>query len=192
MQKSSLEELAIRYGISAIYLFGSQADTGKKYVDSEEVTPDRFSDLDVAVAFEIPPQEVIKTYGELYKDISILFDPFNIDLVFMHEVNTLFQFEIIKGVRIYEKNTTQADEFEENIMKRAEDLSFKKRVFDKEVMEAIKDGYFEFEYSPPQQESSEKEKSYQKSFLMCSLRWQGTGIAWYIFTEKLPQKNFIK
>ena len=148
MQKSSLEELAVRYGISAIYLFGSQADTGKKYVDSEEVTPDRFSDLDVAVAFEIPPQEVIKTYGELYKDISILFDPFNIDLVFMHEVNTLFQFEIIKGVRIYEKNTTQADEFGENIMKRAEDLLFKKRVFDKEVMEAIEDGYFEFEYSP--------------------------------------------
>lgn len=33
-------------------------------------------------------------------------------------------------------------------MKRAEDLLFKKRVFDKEVMEAIEDGYFEFEYSP--------------------------------------------
>lgn len=148
MQKSNLEELAVRYGISAIYLFGSQADTGKKYVDSEEVTPDRFSDLDVAVAFETPPKEVIKTYGELYKDTSILFDPFNVDLIFMHEVTTLFQFEIIKGVRIYERQINQADEFEENIMKRAEDLLFKKRVFDKEVMEAIKDGYIEFEYSP--------------------------------------------
>lgn len=36
MQKSSLEELAVRYGISAIYLFGSQADTGKKYVANEK------------------------------------------------------------------------------------------------------------------------------------------------------------
>ena len=148
MQKISLEELSVRYGISAIYLFGSQADTGKRYMDGEDVTPDRYSDLDIAVAFETAPQEVIKTYGELYKDISILFDPFNVDLVFMHEVNVLFQFEIIKGVRIYEKNIAQSDEFEENIMKRAEDLLFKKRVFDKEVMEAIEDGYFEFEYSP--------------------------------------------
>jgi hypothetical protein len=66
----------------------------------------------------------------------------------MHEVDTLFQYEIIKGVRIYEKDEFFADEFEEMIMKKAEDLVFKRRILIKEILEAIKDGYFEFGYSP--------------------------------------------
>lgn len=80
-------------------------------------------------------------------EISKIFDPFNINLVFMHEHNVLFQYEIIKGIRIYEKNEIYTGEFEEGLMKRAEDLYFKKRIFDKEVIEAIENGYFEFEYS---------------------------------------------
>ena len=66
----------------------------------------------------------------------------------MHEMDTLFQYEIIKGIRIYEKDELYADDFEEGIMKRAEDLIFKRRILNNEIMEAIEDGYFEFEYSP--------------------------------------------
>ena len=143
-----IEEIAGRYGISVIYLFGSQAKEGKRYLDGEDVTPDAFSDLDVSVAFITPPDAIIKTYGELYKEVSDIFDQFNIDLIFMHEVNSLFQYEIIKGIRIYEQDINQVDELEEGIMKKAEDLFFRKQIFDKDVMEAIEDGYFEFEYSP--------------------------------------------
>ncbi|MDD5434523.1 MAG: nucleotidyltransferase domain-containing protein [Nitrospira sp.] len=148
MMNRHIEEIAGTYGIFVIYLFGSQAEEGKRYLDGEDVTPDAFSDLDVSVAFKTPPDEIIKTYGELYKEISDIFDPFNIDLIFMHEVNSLFQYEIIKGIRIYEQDVNQADELEEGIMKKAEDLFFRKQTFDKDVMEAIEDGYFEFEYSP--------------------------------------------
>ncbi len=143
-----IEEIAGRYGILAIYLFGSQAEVGKRYLDGEDVIPDAFSDLDVSVAFKALPDAIIKTYGELYKEISDIFDPFNIDLIFMHEVNSLFQYEIIKGIRIYEQDINKTDELEEGIMKKAEDLFFRKQIFDKDVMEAIEDGYFEFEYSP--------------------------------------------
>jgi hypothetical protein len=66
----------------------------------------------------------------------------------MHEQDILFQYEIIQGARIYEKDESFADEFEEIVMKQSEDLSYKKRVFHSEVMEAMKNGYFEFEYSP--------------------------------------------
>lgn len=148
MKESDIPSVAKRYGIVLIYLFGSQADNGKRYLEGEDVMPDAFSDLDVACAFENPPAETIGTYGILYKEISQIFEPFNIDLVFMHEVNTLLQHEIIKGVRIYTKDEFYADEFEESIMKRAEDLLFKKRILDNEIMEAIENGYFEFEYSP--------------------------------------------
>jgi hypothetical protein len=59
----------------------------------------------------------------------------------------LFQYEIIKGERIYEKDSHSTDEFEEEIVKRAGDLMFKKKILDREIMETVEDGYIEFEYS---------------------------------------------
>lgn len=148
MKNKYIQKIAERYGIILIYLFGSQTNEGKEYLKGVDVKSDTSSDLDIAIAFEIPPEETINIYGTLFKEFSKVFDPFNIDLVFMHELNVLFQYEIIKGERIYEKDEFSADEFEEEIMKRAEDLLFKKRIFDEEVIEAIENGYFEFEYSP--------------------------------------------
>lgn len=147
MKNKDIQALSKKYGITIIYLFGSQADKGRRYLEGEDVNPDIFADLDVAIAFEDLPAEAMKTYGILFKEISKIFDPFNIDLIFMHELNALFQYEIIKGERIYEKDEFSADEFEERIMKMAEDLHFKKRIFNEEVMEAIENGYFEFEYN---------------------------------------------
>ncbi len=84
--------------------------------------------------------------ARLYREFSRVFEPFNIDLVFMDEVDTLFQYGIIRGVRIYAKDEGDADLFEETVMKKAGDLLFKKRLMNKEIMEAVEDGYFEFEY----------------------------------------------
>jgi len=148
MKIDEIRALAEKHNILLIYLFGSQADTGKKYLQGEDVMPDAYSDLDIAVVFENPPLESMLTYGILYKEFSKIFDPFAIDLIFMHEMNALFQYEIIRSLRIYERDESFTDEFEEMTMKRTEDMFFKKKIFDREVMEAMKDGYFEFEYSP--------------------------------------------
>jgi len=148
MKEDEINAFAQRHNILIIYLFGSQAEKGERYLTGETVLPDDFSDLDVAILFKMPPAESMKTYGLLYREISEIFDPFTLDLVFMHEVNTLFQYEIIKGPRIYAEDELYADEFEERIMKIGGDLFFKKRIFDIEIMEAMENGYFEFEYSP--------------------------------------------
>lgn len=143
-----IRTLAEAYDLSLIYLFGSQAIPGIQYLKGIEVVPDEMSDLDIAVAFQNPPVLPMETYGHLYRDIGKIFDPFDIDLIFMHEVNILLQYEIIKGVRIYEADEFLADQFEEKIMKLAADLIIKKRIMDREIMEAIEDGYFQFEYTP--------------------------------------------
>ncbi|MGB7297088.1 MAG: nucleotidyltransferase domain-containing protein [Candidatus Aminicenantales bacterium] len=148
MKSCEIRKLAEEYGIILVYLFGSQAEKGAKYLQGAKIRPEEFSDLDVAVAFENPPSNAVKIYGRLYKDLSEVFDCFSVDLIFTHEVDTLFQYEIIKGMRIFEKDASSADEFEERIMKMAEDLAFKKRILNKEILEAIKDGYFEFGYNP--------------------------------------------
>ena len=144
--KSTVQDLARKFDCVLIYLFGSQAERGKRFLEGEEISPDPYSDLDVAVAFRSLPTGTIKIYGEIYKEISEIFGPFNIDLIFIQEMSPLFQYEIIRGVRIYEVDERIAEEFEEGVMKKAEDLIFKKRILDREIMEAIEDGYFEFEY----------------------------------------------
>lgn len=143
----NLKEVAERFDCILIYFFGSHAEKGRRFLEGKDVRPDSFSDLDVAVAFRNPPTEAIKIYGEIYKEISEVLEPFNIDLVFVHELDTLFQYEVIRGVRVYEKDERLTDAFEEGVMKWTEDLIFKKRILDREIMEAIENGYIEFEYS---------------------------------------------
>ncbi len=146
--KKRIRDIAERFDCVLVYFFGSQADKGRRYLEGEDVSADHFSGLDIAVAFREAPTDAIKIYGKVYQEMSRLLEPFNLDLVFMHELGALFRYEIIKGVRVYEKDDYRADEFEEEVMRRAEDLMFKKKILDREIMEAIEDGYIEFGYSP--------------------------------------------
>ena len=148
MHYGTLETIARRHRLTLVYLFGSQAEKGKRYLDGKRLRSDSSSDLDIAVAFEEPPARPMETYGLIYREMSKIFEPFEIDLVFIHEVDSLFQYEIIRGIRIFEKNERIADEFEEGTMKRSEDLLFKKSILEREIMEAVTDGYFELEYRP--------------------------------------------
>jgi uncharacterized protein len=148
LMESDLKALAEHYDIIMIYLFGSRSDEGSGYLERRMVPAGDGSDLDIAVAFQQPPSKPMDTYGSLYRSLSRIFEPFHVDLVFMHEIDTLFQYDIITGVRIYSKDENSADIFEEGIMRRAGDLLFKKRRMNEEVMEAIADGYFAFEYRP--------------------------------------------
>lgn len=148
MKSRKIRNTAKKYGIALVYLFGSQAENGARYLKGDHIRVEDLSDLDVAVAFENIPSQAVKIYGVLYKELSEIFAPFYIDLVFMHEVETLFQYEIIKGEKIFEKDEFLTDELEERIMKMAEDLAVKQKIMNKEILEAIEDGYFEFEYNP--------------------------------------------
>ncbi|MBM3297617.1 MAG: nucleotidyltransferase domain-containing protein [Candidatus Aminicenantes bacterium] len=148
MKKGEIERTAEKYGIDLVYLFGSRAKEGARYLAGETTGFEGLSDLDLAVGFQNIPSEPTRIYGALYREFSEIFEPFNIDLVFLHEMDTLFQYEMIKGVRIYEKCGFPADEFEERIIKKSADLAVKKKILNREILEAIADGYFEFEYQP--------------------------------------------
>ncbi|PMP66622.1 MAG: hypothetical protein C0190_05255 [Thermodesulfobacterium geofontis] len=143
-----LKNIAKKYGITLIYLFGSQAKNGVAYLYDRSYRVKKRSDLDIGVVFKnfpINAKEKIKIYEELYTDLALLFDPFEIDLIFLQEINPLLQLEAIKGFAIYVEDEIFQEDYEELVMKKAEDLRFKKREFDKEVLEARKDGYFEIE-----------------------------------------------
>lgn len=138
-----LREILKKYDIIAAYLFGSQCDAGLAYLQREDITFDKGSDLDIALLFRTPPENIFETYGSLFSNLSDIFEPFNVDIVFLHEVDPLFQFEVIKGNLIYSFSESDVDDFEERVIKLAADMKFKKKEFSKDFLEAIKDGYFE-------------------------------------------------
>lgn len=138
-----LGEIARRPGAALVYLFGSQAQAGARYLRGEEAVAESGSDLDVGVVFFHPPASAVPIYGEIYAELTHLFEPFRVDLVFLHEVNAIFRYEAILGECVYAASDAFQEEFEERTMKEAADLKFKKRIFDQEVLEAIRDGYFE-------------------------------------------------
>ena len=116
------------------------------FLSGEAVSIEKNSDLDLGVVFNSLPEDIYEVYGKLYSDLEDYFQPFKLDLVFLQEADPLFQYEAIQGNLLYFDNESILDSYEEKIIKLASDLSFKKEAFQKEIFEAIKDGYFEITY----------------------------------------------
>jgi len=141
----SLNRIFKKYGVLLVYLFGSQKDSGLEYLKRRKVDVEKTSDLDIGILISCAPDDMFKFYGSLYYDLSNVFEPFNIDIVFLHEVNYLLKFEIIKGHRLYTSDEEFADEYEDYVMKTAADLSFKRKMFESDFLEALDNGYFQIE-----------------------------------------------
>jgi predicted nucleotidyltransferase len=143
MKRETLIELLRKHRVKIAYIFGSQKESGIAFLNDRNSTIDERADLDIGVVFEKLPIDTFGVYGDIYASLSILFEPFNIDLVFLQETDTLFQYEAIKGELIYCEDENFLDDYEEMVMKMASDLSFKKVEFENDFLEAVKDGYFE-------------------------------------------------
>ncbi|MBW2058997.1 MAG: nucleotidyltransferase domain-containing protein [Deltaproteobacteria bacterium] len=131
------------HGIILAYLFGSQREAGKAYLQGHPVQPTAASDLDIGLVFKVLPEARMQAYGAIYADLARIFDPFPVDPIFLQETSYLFQFEAIKGELIYAESERDVDLYEGTVLSFASDISFHKETFEREVMEALEDGYFE-------------------------------------------------
>jgi predicted nucleotidyltransferase len=142
-----IEEICRKYDISLCYLFGSQAETGLEILQGKKVEPaDPESDIDFAVLFNERPENTLKTYASLSVELQDLVSPFRADLLLLHEADHLVQFEAIKGICIYSRDDGYRELYEERTMMFAADEMVIFRRNEKDLFEAIEDGYFEFEY----------------------------------------------
>jgi hypothetical protein len=107
---------------------------------------DAESDIDFAVLFEAPPLNNLEIYARLSVDLQGLVSPFKADLLFLHEVDHLIQLETIKGINIYSKDQENKEAYEEKVMMFAADELEIFKLNDRDFLEAIDNGYFEFEY----------------------------------------------
>jgi uncharacterized protein len=143
----SIINICERYGIALCYLFGSQKKQGLACLKGAKIEmEDPESDIDFAVSFISEPENAVDTYAKLSMDLGEIVFPFQADLVFLHEVDHLIQLEAIQGINVYAVDGTFRDSYELKVMAFAGDetVIFKKN--QKDFLEAVRDGYFQFEY----------------------------------------------
>lgn len=142
-----IKDICRKYNIALCYLFGSQQEIGKDILEGKKVEiSDSEADIDFAVLFKKTPENALKTYACLSLEFQELVSPFKEDLLFLHEVDHLIQLEAIKGINIYSVNDRFREKYEEKVMMFASDELEIFKLNEKDLFEAIEDGYFEFEY----------------------------------------------
>src|SRR4030042_4288000 len=142
-----IKEICKKYNIALCYLFGSQQNNGKAILEGKKIEiSDPEADIDFAVLFRKPPENTLETYARLSLELQDFVSPFRADLLFLHEVDHLIQLEAIKGINIYTRNNELREEYEEKVMMFASDELEIFKLNERDLFEAIEDGYFEFEY----------------------------------------------
>lgn len=143
----NIEAICKRYGIALCYIFGSQAETGKALIEGKTMeSPAPGSDIDFAVLFAKIPHNSSRIYAEVSLEFEEIVRPFRADLLFLHEVDHLIQLEAINGINIYAAHEEIREEYEEKVMMFASDELAVFKLNEKDMLEAIEHGYFEFEY----------------------------------------------
>jgi predicted nucleotidyltransferase len=142
-----INSLCAQNGISLCYLFGSRQQEGLARLRGDQVQiDDPESDIDFAVFFISPPESPLLTYAKLSIDLEELVSPYQADLVFLHEVDHMIQLEAIQGINIFAADDEFREDYEAKVMAFAADETIIQQKNEKDFLEAVRDGYFEFKY----------------------------------------------
>ena len=148
LKRQVFDDICSRFGIALTYLFGSRAKVGLAILENETFSVDEATgDIDLGVVFtRFPEREVRKVYGFIWEAFSPLLKPLELDLTFLQETDFLLQFEAIQGINICRIDEEFQSSYEDKVMKWAADWKFEYDLYQREFLEAVKDGYFEIEY----------------------------------------------
>jgi predicted nucleotidyltransferase len=119
-RRAACDRIRDKYGLLALYLFGSRADDGLRLLRGEPIDSSG-SDIDVGVVSlhgEPGPLEL----GDMQSELSDVFSPLTVDLVALQKLDPLFQFRAVDGHRISVSDRHRADIFELEVMRRAAEL----------------------------------------------------------------------
>lgn len=130
------------YGMGLAYLFGSHAATGLGLLQGKHVAvPEAMSDIDIGVVFLdsdrlLDPKERYTLYASLHNDLTTIFPPDCLDLVFLQTTHAVFQSRAISGHCVYAASQAFQDDYEHRILARAADFRV---VLDRYYAERLED-----------------------------------------------------
>ena len=121
---SELRALAARFGLDAIYLFGSRAAEVAAFVRGEgTLDPACRSDVDVGVMPEAGRRLTVREKVRMAIALEDLWDVERVDLVLLPEANPFLAVDIVAGERVYARDDDAMDEYELYVLRRAGDLA---------------------------------------------------------------------
>ena len=119
-REERLEEICERFGLLAIYLFGSRADDGLCVLRGQAASRGG-SDLDVGVVFLREDSDPLALL-DLQVALEDVFEPLRLDLVPLQRLDALFAFAAIDGHRVAATDPNRADYYELGVMRQAAEL----------------------------------------------------------------------
>ncbi|NKQ37782.1 MAG: nucleotidyltransferase domain-containing protein [Chloroflexi bacterium] len=119
-----MAKLCQKYNVAILYVFGSRAEEVRQWIAGETaVLPSSPSDVDIGVqtipAAPFGLDEKVRLALELEDFLGVT----RVDLVSFHNADPFLAANIIRGERLYARNTHEADEFDLYILRRAGDLA---------------------------------------------------------------------
>ena len=123
-RRDKLGEIARAFDLEIIYAFGSHAEDALKWLKDEKfaLSVSSPSDLDIGVKPASKRKLSVREKVQLSMALEDLFSVNRVDLVILSEADPFLAANIIRGERIYSKDTYLADEYDLYILRRAGDL----------------------------------------------------------------------
>ena len=121
---NKLAEIAQAFDLEIIYAFGSHGEDALKWLKDEQSSLSILSpsDLDIGVKPTSKRKLSVKEKARLSIALEDLLSVNRVDLVILSEADPFLAANIIRGERIYSKDTYLADEYDLYILRRAGDL----------------------------------------------------------------------
>lgn len=133
-------EILKKYNVALAYIFGSQREKALEILESKRVPiDDPLTDIDLGVVFGFNLEKIRekhKLYSVLYNELSDIFEPYPLDLVFLQECHSVLQMEAIEGICIYKVSEEFKDDYEMAILRRYPDFKY---FYDKFLEEALEE-----------------------------------------------------
>ena len=118
-----LGELCARYGVLALYAYGSRAAQARHWLHRGGAFGAGPNDLDLAVSGGIDKRYALAEKVAMASAFSDLFAFEAIDLADMNEVDPFVAANIVRGERLYCADRMYADELDLYVLRRAGDLA---------------------------------------------------------------------
>jgi predicted nucleotidyltransferase len=133
---SDLTALAERFGLDAIYLFGSRASEVAAFARGQaDLNTDAASDVDVAVLPRRNRQLSARDKVRLAAALEDLWDVGRVDLVVLPEANPFLTVDAVAGECMYARDPDALAEYELYVLRRAGDLAPFERARRRQLLE---------------------------------------------------------
>jgi hypothetical protein len=119
--QKQLTQLCEKYSLNSLYTFGSHGQDAARFILTGETMPVDKGDLDVGI---LPRDSLsVKEKVQLALALEMLFKVSRVDLVVLPDADPFLAANIIRGERLYARDSYLADEYDLYVLRRAGDLA---------------------------------------------------------------------